>query len=161
MSNSVWPADTNRRIPTGSRHLSKLDLFAATINTESSFKTCWNNNCKIHNYIPLQLQLLWGIYLNRAENTFSAIISRRSWSVIGEPAGFFNLRKTIGDKIWLAISSPGTSDNSANQMQIKGYDEAVIKRLRKYATHCHEISISQCTPRYYRTTIMLNILYFH
>lgn len=55
--------------------------------------------------------------------------------MIGEPAGFFNLRKTIGDKIWLAISSPGTSDNSANQMQIKGYDEAVIKRLRKYMLH--------------------------
>jgi hypothetical protein len=30
ISDSVWPADTNRRIPTGSLHLSKVDLFDAT-----------------------------------------------------------------------------------------------------------------------------------
>lgn len=52
-------------------------------------------------------------------NTFSAIISRSSRSATAEPVGVFNLRKTIGDKILLAISSPGISDNSAHQMQIK------------------------------------------
>jgi hypothetical protein len=43
----------------------------------------------------------------------SAIVSRRSRSVVGEPVDFFSLRKTIGDRTWLVISSPGVSDSSA------------------------------------------------
>ena len=39
MSDSVWPADTNRRIPMGSLHLSRFDFFDVTMKTESSFKT--------------------------------------------------------------------------------------------------------------------------
>jgi hypothetical protein len=71
MSDSVWPADTNRRIPMGSLHLSRFDFFDVTMKTESSFKT------------------------------LSAIVSRRSRSVVGEPVDFFSLRKTIGDRTWL------------------------------------------------------------
>jgi hypothetical protein len=44
MSDSVCPADTNRRIPTGSLHLSRFDFFDVTMRTESSFKTCWGND---------------------------------------------------------------------------------------------------------------------
>jgi hypothetical protein len=85
MSESVWPADMKRRIPTGSLHLSKGDRFDATIKTESSF------------------------------NTLSAIVSRRSISVFDEPVDFFSLRKTIGDRTWLEISSPGVPDSSADK----------------------------------------------
>jgi hypothetical protein len=44
-SESEWAADTNNLIPTGKRHLSMVDLFEVTKNTESSF-----NAWKIHNY---------------------------------------------------------------------------------------------------------------
>lgn len=44
MSDSVWPADTNRRIPTGSLHLSKFDFFDVTMKTESSFNICWRKD---------------------------------------------------------------------------------------------------------------------
>jgi len=36
-SESEWAADTNNLIPTGKRHLSMVDLFEVTKNTESSF----------------------------------------------------------------------------------------------------------------------------
>jgi hypothetical protein len=44
-SESEWAADTNNLIPTGKRHLSMVDLFEVTKNTESSF-----NAWKIHKY---------------------------------------------------------------------------------------------------------------
>jgi hypothetical protein len=41
VSDSVWPADTNRQIPIGSLHLSRFDFFDVTMKIESSFKAYW------------------------------------------------------------------------------------------------------------------------
>jgi hypothetical protein len=41
------------------------------------------------------------------------MVSRRSRSVVRDPDDFFSLRKTIGDRRWLEISSPGVPDSPA------------------------------------------------
>ena len=39
-SDSEWAAETNSLMPTGKRHLSRVDLFETTTNIDSSFKAC-------------------------------------------------------------------------------------------------------------------------
>jgi hypothetical protein len=56
----------------------------------------------------------WKYSQSLLELTRSAMVSRRSRSVAGEPVDFFNLRKTTDDSTWLEISSPGVSNSSAD-----------------------------------------------
>jgi hypothetical protein len=151
MSDSVWPADTNRRIPTGSLHLSKFDFFDVTMKTESSFNIWWRKDIgiclwKVHD------DSNWKYSWSLLELTRSTMVSRRSRSVAEEPVDFFSLRKTMGDSTWLEISSPGISNNSADWTQrvighfvgyLNGFTIPILSWLMMYSKTTVTIYASQ------------------